>query len=140
MPKQKYLIKYYKSPREGDSSDFFLGKGWYIQVSEFQPWGPFSDQKEAIESLLIEWPRFEDDFWDKDINGVEVADFSNIEIIDNPDGGATIIFDLDDETIKELETALGVSRDSPKFASSFQSFVEEGLRSYLMKSQGQIDD
>ena len=65
-----------------------------------------------------------------------MADFSNIEIIDNPDGGATIIFDLDDETIKELETALGISRGSPEFASSFQSFVEEGLRSYLMKSKG----
>jgi len=130
------MIEYHNSPKEGNSSDFFLGKGWYVQVSEFQPWGPFSNQKEAIESLLIEFPRFEDDFWDINDKGVKMADFSNIEIIDNPDGGATIIFDLDDETIKELETALGVSRDSPKFVSSFQSFVEEGLRSYLMKSQG----
>lgn len=130
------MIEYHNLPKEGDSSDFFLGKGWYVQVSEFQPWGPFSNQKEAIESLLIEFPRFEDDFWDINDKGVKMADFSNIEIIDNPDGGATIIFDLDDKTIKELENALGVSCNSPEFSLSFQAFVEESLRSYLMKIQG----
>lgn len=33
--------------------------GWYCQVSSFMPWGPFDSQAEALESMLMEWPRFE---------------------------------------------------------------------------------
>lgn len=140
MLKQRYLIEYYDLPKEGVCSDFFLGEGWYIRVSEFQPWGPFPSQKEAIESLLIEWPRFEDGFWAETKEGVSMADFSNIEVIDNPDGGATIIFDLDNETIKELEDALGISYNSPQFLTSFQSFVEESLKFFVMKNKDKSSD
>jgi len=37
--------------------------GWYVKAGRFLPWGPFESQKEAIESLLIEWPRFEPDYF-----------------------------------------------------------------------------
>ena len=66
--KHDYLISYY------DSMSYLIGEGvdhreipnsagWYVQVSDFEPWGPFPSQKEAIESLLIEWPRFETGYW-----------------------------------------------------------------------------
>lgn len=44
--------------------------GWYVRVScnanECLPWGPFNDQREAIESLLMEWPRFESGYFTED--------------------------------------------------------------------------
>lgn len=68
--KNDYLISYYDSmpiiTNDGQYIEVFDSAGWYVQISEFEPWGPFQTQKEAIESLLIEWPRFEDDFWKKD--------------------------------------------------------------------------
>lgn len=65
-----------------------------------------------------------------------MADFSQIEVIDNPDGGATIIFDLDHKTIKELEDALGVTYTSPDFIGRFQTFVEASLNSYIILNGG----
>lgn len=67
--KHDYLISYYDSmpiiTEDGKYIEVFNSAGWYVQVSYFQPWGPFQTQKEAIESLLIEWPRFEDGFWNE---------------------------------------------------------------------------
>lgn len=43
--------------------------GWYVEVltePESGPWGPFNDQREAIESLLIEWIRFESGYFIED--------------------------------------------------------------------------
>jgi len=73
--KHDYLISYYDSTpsffdENGNYIDVFGGAGWYVQVSDLTPWGPFLTQKEAIESLLIEWPRFESNFW-TDHNRVE---------------------------------------------------------------------
>lgn len=65
-----------------------------------------------------------------------MADFSNVEVIDAADGGATLIFDLDDKTIKELEYVIGIHHTSPDFAGCFQAFVEAGLRSYLSLKGG----
>jgi hypothetical protein len=69
--KNDYLISYYDSmpsffDEVGDYHDVAQSAGWYVQISDNPPWGPFSNQKEAIESLLIEWPRFEDGYWDTD--------------------------------------------------------------------------
>jgi hypothetical protein len=60
-----------------------------------------------------------------------MADFSQVEVVENGSGGMTLIFDLDDQTIKELEDVLQVSHTSPSFAQHFQAFVESGLSSYL---------
>ena len=68
-----------------------------------------------------------------------MADFSKVEVVDAADGGATLIFDLDDETIKELEDALGISYTSPDFVGCFQSFVEAGLHAYLSLKGGLND-
>lgn len=40
--------------------------GWYVKAGRFPPWGPFESQKEAIESLLIEWERFEPNYFKED--------------------------------------------------------------------------
>jgi hypothetical protein len=66
--KNDYFISYYDCmpsffDEDGTYHDVINSAGWYVQVSDFEPWGPFSTQKEAIESLLIEWPRFEEGFW-----------------------------------------------------------------------------
>jgi hypothetical protein len=65
--KNDYFISYYDSmpilTNGGEQIDIFNSAGWYVQVSSFEPWGPFPTQKEAIESLLIEWPRFEEGYW-----------------------------------------------------------------------------
>jgi hypothetical protein len=66
--KHDYLISYYDSfpsffSEEGDYIEVSGGGGWYVQVSDHQPWGPFDNQKEAIESLLMEWERFEPNYW-----------------------------------------------------------------------------
>lgn len=68
-----------------------------------------------------------------------MADFSQIEVVDAADGGATIIFDLDDQTIKELEDALGIPYTSPHFAGRFQAFVEAGLNAYITLKGGLND-
>jgi hypothetical protein len=69
--KNDYLISYYDCmpsffDEVGDYHDVSDSAGWYVQISDNPPWGPFSNQKEAIESLLIEWPRFENGYWDTD--------------------------------------------------------------------------
>lgn len=63
-----YLISYYPSfpsfyTDKGEYVEVSGGEGWYVQVSEYPPWGPFQNQREAIESLLLEWERFEADYW-----------------------------------------------------------------------------
>ena len=68
-----------------------------------------------------------------------MADFSQVEVVEGGDGGMTLIFDLDDQTIKELEDVLQVSHTSPLFAQHFQVFVEAGLSSYLT-TRGVLDD
>lgn len=68
-----------------------------------------------------------------------MADFSQVEVVENGSGGMTLIFDLDDQTIKELEGVLQVSHTSPLFAQHFQTFVEAGLSSYLT-TRGGLDE
>ena len=68
-----------------------------------------------------------------------MADFSKVEVVDAADGGATLIFDLDNETIKELEDVLGIPHTSPGFAGRFQDFVEAGLHTYLSIKGGLND-
>ena len=68
-----------------------------------------------------------------------MADFSKVEVVNTADGGATLIFDLDDETIKELESALGIPHTSPDFAGRFQAFVEAGLHTHLSIKGGLND-
>jgi len=68
-----------------------------------------------------------------------MADFSKIEVVEAADGGATLIFDLDDETIEELENALGIPHTSPLFTNHFQAFVEAGLNLYLSQKGGLND-
>jgi hypothetical protein len=68
-----------------------------------------------------------------------MPDFSKVEVVDAADGGATLIFDLDDQTIKELENALGIPYTSPDFSGSFQAFVEAGLNAYLTLKGGLND-
>lgn len=62
--KNRYEIFY------NDGTVSFGDHGWYAMVSgdhfESIPWGPFNDQREAIESLLIEWPRFESGYFTED--------------------------------------------------------------------------
>lgn len=60
-----------------------------------------------------------------------MVDFSKVELIDNPNGSTTIIFDLDDCTIKELESLLGEERDSQNFQSKFEDFVNRALTNYI---------
>lgn len=40
--------------------------GWYVRVGVNLPWGPFPDQRKAIESLLIEWERFEPGYFNEE--------------------------------------------------------------------------
>lgn len=40
--------------------------GWYVKAGRYLPWGPFPDQGKAIESLLIEWERFESDYFNEE--------------------------------------------------------------------------
>lgn len=68
--KSEYLISYYDSMPSffdefGDYYDVAQSEGWYVQISDHPPWGPFSNQKEAIESLLMEWPKFEEGYCEK---------------------------------------------------------------------------
>jgi hypothetical protein len=41
-----------------------VDEGWYCKVSNYGPWGPFENQVDAMKSMLIEWERFEDNYWD----------------------------------------------------------------------------
>jgi len=68
-----------------------------------------------------------------------MADFSKVEVVNAADGGATLIFDLDDQTIGELENALGIPYTSPLFTEHFQAFVEAGLNLYLSQRGGLND-
>jgi hypothetical protein len=60
-----------------------------------------------------------------------MVDFSKVEFINNPNGSATIIFDLDDFALKELESLLGEGRDSQNFQSKFEDFVTCALTNYI---------
>lgn len=60
-----------------------------------------------------------------------MVDFSKVEFIDNSNGGATIIFDLDDPTLMELESIFGENRDSQDFQLKFENFVICALTNYL---------
>jgi hypothetical protein len=44
---------------EDSTSEVMAESGWYCQVSNLIPWGPFDSQAEALESMMMEWPRFE---------------------------------------------------------------------------------
>jgi hypothetical protein len=63
-----------------------------------------------------------------------MVDFSNMEIIEGGDGHTTIIFDLSDETLKELEDVLKTEHTSTLFSEKFQIFFEEAIRHYLANS------
>lgn len=62
-----------------------------------------------------------------------MIDFSNLEIIEGGEGHTTLIFDLNEETIKELEDALQMEHTSPLFSERFQAFVEDAIKNYLEK-------
>jgi len=64
-----------------------------------------------------------------------MADFSKNEIIEDS-GGFKIIFDLDEDTIVDLEFALGVNRDSPNFSQQFENFVNSGIKNYISAHGG----
>jgi hypothetical protein len=63
-----------------------------------------------------------------------MIDFSNMEIIEGGDGHTTIIFDLSEETLRELQNALQVDYSSPLFSERFQIFFEDAIRHYLDNS------
>jgi hypothetical protein len=63
-----------------------------------------------------------------------MIDFSNMEIIEGGDGHTTIIFDLSDETLKELEDVLKTEHTSTLFSERFQIFFEDAIRHYLDNS------
>ena len=65
-----------------------------------------------------------------------MADFSKNEIIEDDNGGFKIIFDLDEDTIVDLEFILGVNRDSPNFSQHFENFVNEAVSNYLSSYRG----
>jgi hypothetical protein len=67
-----------------------------------------------------------------------MADFSKNELIED-EGGVKIIFDLDEETLKELEAVLKVDRNSESFQEHFQNFVNAGIHSFL-SSHGGLND
>ena len=52
--KHSYIVFWEKFDADGAESP-----GWYCQVSNLTPWGPFDSQAEALESMMMEWPRFE---------------------------------------------------------------------------------
>lgn len=52
--KHSYIIFWEESNTVGEQDP-----GWYCQVSNLTPWGPFESQAEALESMMMEWPRFE---------------------------------------------------------------------------------
>jgi hypothetical protein len=64
-----------------------------------------------------------------------MIDFSNLEIVEGGGGFTTLIFDLNEETIKELEDALQVQYTSPLFSERFQVFVEDAIKSYLKSKE-----
>lgn len=61
-----------------------------------------------------------------------MIDFSKLEIVEGVEGFTTLIFDLNEETIKELEDALQIEHTSPLFSERFQSFVEDAIKNYLV--------
>lgn len=65
-----------------------------------------------------------------------MADFSKNEIIEDDNGGFKIIFDLDEDTIVDLEFTLGVNRDSPNFSQQFENFVNAGIKNYISAHGG----
>lgn len=40
--------------------------GWYVKAGRYLPWGPFANQRKAIESLLIELERFEPGYFNEE--------------------------------------------------------------------------
>ena len=57
--KHSYIIFWEEKDPAFGPNDEDRGPGWYCQVSNLMPWGPFDTQGEALESMSIEWPRFE---------------------------------------------------------------------------------
>ncbi len=67
-----------------------------------------------------------------------MIDFSNIEIVKGGKGYTTIIFDFNEETIKELEDALQIKHTSSLFSERFQIFIEDAINAYLNKDNKNV--
>jgi len=52
--KNSYTIFWEEQDANGNKNP-----GWYCQVSGLIFWGPFESQAEALESMMMEWPRYE---------------------------------------------------------------------------------
>jgi len=62
--------------------------------------------------------------------------FKTMEVLNNPDGTATILFDLDEKEIELMESLLGVKSDNKiEFEEKFDNFVNTAITSYLEKVQ-----
>lgn len=58
--------------------------------------------------------------------------FDNIEVISNPDGSATVIVDLDDDQLRQMESVLNISsKNTSDFEKAFEAFVNQAIKSYL---------
>lgn len=57
--KHSYIVYWEDTDPAASTIEADRGPGWYCQVSNFMPWGPFDSQAESLESMLMEWPRFE---------------------------------------------------------------------------------
>lgn len=63
---------------------------------------------------------------------VAAAIFKSIEVIDNANGTASIIFDLDEEELRLLESIFGIEySNTEKFEEEFNIFVNKAIISYL---------
>jgi hypothetical protein len=61
-----------------------------------------------------------------------VVMFENIEIIENKDGTATIIFDLNNDQLEIIKNILKVSSDKKiDFEKAFEIFVNEAVQFYI---------
>ncbi len=67
-----------------------------------------------------------------------MIDFSNIEIIEGRKGYTILIFNLNEETIKELEDALQIKYTSPLFSERFQIFFKDAINAYLNKDNKNV--
>ncbi len=62
--KNWYQIYFEANPRAGSYEG--EGIGWWVKVGNFEPWGPFETPGDAANSLAIEWPRFEEGYFDEE--------------------------------------------------------------------------
>jgi len=61
-----------------------------------------------------------------------VVMFEIIEIIENTDGTATVIFDLNNDQLKMMKNILKVSSDKKiDFEKAFEIFVNEAVQFYI---------